>query len=296
MPLNGMLDFEIAASENGASAKQTSSLQDDASVLSSGVESGSSGSEDELSTSPSTLTAHKYRSQLSSLMQQQQLQDNLQQNNKMASKNGLTPSNNNMEGRYMSLPNRAKHEKFLRSFVDEVIQLAVFNGTDRANKVLEWKSPEEMLKLVDLQLKGDPDNDEKLMELMRDTIKYSVKTGHPYFVNQLFSAVDAYALAGQWLTDALNPSVYTYEVAPVLILMEEIVLQEMRSIVGWNEGKGDGIFCPGGSIANGYGICCARYKLMPEIKVRKCLSQHLMHLFATTWITSKTRAKFMHYL
>lgn len=259
MPLNGMLDFEIAASNDGASAKQAS-LQDDASLLSSGVESGSSGSEDELSTSPSQLTAHKYRQLSSSLHQDNSI--------KMANNNKNGLMTNNMEGRYMSLPNRAKHEKFLRNFVDEVIQLAVFNGTDRANKVLEWKSPEEMMKLVDLELKKEPDSDEKLMELMRDTIKYSVKTGHPYFVNQLFSAVDAYALAGQWLTDALNPSVYTYEVAPVLILMEEIVLQEMRSIVGWNEGKGDGIFCPGGSIANGYGICCARYKLMPEIKVR----------------------------
>lgn len=261
MPSNGMLDFEIAASNNGASAK-TTSLQDDSNVLSSGVESGNSGSEDELSTSSSNLIAHKYR-QLS-----------MQDNNKMTSsnnniKNGLVSSGtNNMEGRYMSLPNRAKHEKFLRTFIDEVIELAVFNGTDRANKVLEWKSPEEMLNLMDLQLKSDADSDEKLMELMRDTIKYSVKTGHPYFVNQLFSAVDAYALAGQWLTDALNPSVYTYEVAPVLVLMEEIVLQEMRSIVGWSEGKGDGIFCPGGSIANGYAICCARYKFMPDIKVR----------------------------
>lgn len=264
MPSNGMLDFEIAASNNGASAKTTtSSLQDDSNVLSSGVESGSSGSEDELSTSSSsTLILHKYR----------QLQDSankMTSNNNNNFKNGLTTGATNMEqhGRYMSLPNRAKHEKFLRNFIDEVIQLAVFNGTDRANKVLEWKSPEEMLNLIDLQLKSDPDSDEKLMELMRDTIKYSVKTGHPYFVNQLFSAVDAYALAGQWLTDALNPSVYTYEVAPVLVLMEEIVLQEMRTIVGWSDGKGDGIFCPGGSIANGYAICCARYKFMPEIKV-----------------------------
>lgn len=272
MPSNGMLDFEIAASNNGASAKSTSSsllLQDDSnSVLSSGVESGSSGSEDELSTSSSsTLIAHKYR-------QLQSINATTLQDTKMSSnmKNGLiinNNNNNNMEHeRYMSLPNRAKHEKFLRSFIDEVIQLAVFEGTDRSNKVLEWKSPEEMLHLVDLQLKNEPDSDEKLMELMRDTIKYSVKTGHPYFVNQLFSAVDAYALAGQWLTDALNPSVYTYEVAPVLVLMEEIVLHEMRSVVGWKNGDGDGIFCPGGSIANGYAIACARYNFMPDIKVR----------------------------
>lgn len=97
--------------------------------------------------------------------------------------------------------------------------------------------------------------------------RYSVNTAHPYFVNQLFSSVDPYGLVGQWLTDALNPSVYTFEVAPVFTLMEEEVLREMRAIVGWKDGKGDGIFCPGGSIANGYAISCARFYYHPDIKV-----------------------------
>lgn len=97
--------------------------------------------------------------------------------------------------------------------------------------------------------------------------RYSVNTAHPYFVNQLFSSVDPYGLVGQWLTDALNPSVYTFEVAPVFTLMEEEVLREMRSIVGWTNGEGDGIFCPGGSIANGYAISCARHYFYPETKV-----------------------------
>lgn len=83
--------------------------------------------------------------------------------------------------------------------------------------------------------------------------------------------MDPYGLLGQWLTDALNPSVYTYEVSPVFTLMEEAVLQEMRNIVGFPVDQGDGIFCPGGSLANGYAISCARYHHFPEVKVsRKC--------------------------
>lgn len=46
-----------------------------------------------------------------------------------------------------------------------------------------------------------------------------------------------------------------------------MVLKEMRSIVGWDNGVGDGLFSPGGSIANGYGISCARFKYTPDIKV-----------------------------
>ena len=36
---------------------------------------------------------------------------------------------------------------------------------------------------------------------------------------------------------------YTYEVAPVFTLMEQVVLGEMCRIVGFE--NGDGVFCPG---------------------------------------------------
>lgn len=170
--------------------------------------------------------------------------------------------------RYASLPNREQHQRFLTDFLSEVLNNAVFNATDRSNKVLNWVDPEELKRSIDLSLKAEPDSDEKLLELARATIDHSVKTGHPYFMNQLFSSVDVYGFAGQCLTDALNPSVYTFEVSPVFVLMEEVVLKEMRTIVGFPGGVGDGIFCPGGSMANGYAISCARFKHMPDVKTK----------------------------
>lgn len=120
--------------------------------------------------------------------------------------------------------------------------------------------------MINLNLEKSPTSHEELLNLTRDIIKYSVKTGNPHFVNQLFSSLDPYGLAGQWLTDALNPSVYTYEVSPVFSLMEKEILREMRKIVGWKDGNGDGIFCPGGSMANGYAINLARHYKFPELK------------------------------
>lgn len=96
-------------------------------------------------------------------------------------------------------------------------------------------------------------------------------------------SVDPYGLIGQWLTDALNPSVYTFEVAPVMTIMEETVLTEMRKFLGYPDGKGDGIFCPGGSIANGYAINCARFYAFPEVKVRNIIinMQKVCYLFCS---------------
>lgn len=130
-------------------------------------------------------------------------------------------------------------------------------ATSGEERVVEWVDPCDLRSVVDLSLTAEGVNHEELLTLTRDIIKYSVKTGHPHFVNQLFSSLDPYGLLGQWLTDALNPSVYTYEVSPVFSLMEEDVLREMRAIIGWH--SGEGLFCPGGSMANGYAINLARH-------------------------------------
>ncbi|KAJ3660387.1 hypothetical protein Zmor_004837 [Zophobas morio] len=169
---------------------------------------------------------------------------------------------------FESLPVREHHEDFIRQCVDVLVKEAVFEGTNRNNRVLNWKDPEELKRLMDFGLRRAPESHEQLLKILKDVVGYSVKTGHPYFVNQLFSAVDPYGLVAQWATDALNPSVYTYEVSPVFVLMEEVVLKEMRQIVGFEGGKGDGIFCPGGSLANGYAISCARYRFLPDVKAK----------------------------
>ncbi|KAF7417691.1 hypothetical protein HZH68_000344 [Vespula germanica] len=173
---------------------------------------------------------------------------------------------NQIRGYYESLSNRILHEKFLRDLIDILLDKAVFEGTSRKEKVVEWVEPKKLPFLIDLTLPMNGVSHEELLSLARNIIKYSVKTGHPHFVNQLFSSVDPYGLVGQWLTDALNPSVYTYEVSPVFSLMENEVLKEMREIIGWENGRGDGIFCPGGSLANGYAINLARHYKFPEFK------------------------------
>lgn len=40
---------------------------------------------------------------------------------------------------------------------------------------------------------------------------------------------------------------FTYEIAPVFVLMEQLTLKKMREIIGWPDGEGDGIFSPGQS-------------------------------------------------
>lgn len=88
---------------------------------------------------------------------------------------------------FASLPDRKRHSQFLKEAADLILEKAVFQATKRTNFVVEWRAPEELQKLMDLDLSAERVNHEKLLQFVKDIIHYSVKTGHPFFVNQLFS-------------------------------------------------------------------------------------------------------------
>ena len=91
-----------------------------------------------------------------------------------------------------------------------------------------------------------------------------LSTGHPRFFNQLSTGLDIVSMAGEWLTATANTNMFTYEIAPVFILMEHAVLAKMREIIGFT--NGDSILAPGGSISNMYALMIARHKMYPQHK------------------------------
>ena len=94
----------------------------------------------------------------------------------------------------------------------------------------------------------------------------SLFVGHPHFYNQLFTGADEVGLMASFMTVATNTNMYTFEMAPVFSLMEKEVLCKLRHLVGWEGGRGDGIFSPGGSISNLYSLILARYQKYPQSK------------------------------
>ncbi|XP_072223578.1 cysteine sulfinic acid decarboxylase isoform X1 [Leuresthes tenuis] len=168
---------------------------------------------------------------------------------------------------------------FLNEAFKIIVEEVFCKGTDVKQKVCEWKEPDELAQQLDLQLRDTGEPQGRLLQRVRDVAKYSIKTSHPHFFNQQFGGVDYHSLAGRFLTEALNTNLFTYEVAPVFVLMETEVLRALRQLVGWTEG--DGIFCPGGSTSNMYAMNLARYKLFPQVK-----SQGLRGLPQLTIFTS----------
>ena len=74
-------------------------------------------------------------------------------------------------------------------------------------------------------------------------VNLSFSTGHPRFFNQLSTGLDIVSLAGEYLTATCNTNMFTYEIAPVFILMEHATFSKMREIIGFT--NGDSIMAPG---------------------------------------------------
>lgn len=178
-------------------------------------------------------------------------------------------------------------EEATRGFFQELVNLLlgyVCRSHQRSSKVLDFHHPHQLkegLEGFSLELPDQPEDLEQLLVDCRDTLKYGVKTGHPRFFNQLSSGLDVIGLAGEWLTSTANTNMFTYEVSPVFLLMEEVLLRKMQKIVGWSDDEGDGIFCPGGSISNLYSVLLARYYFYPEVKTKGMTALPRLTLFTS---------------
>ena len=73
---------------------------------------------------------------------------------------------------------------------------------------------------------------------------------------------------------------YTYEVAPVFTLMEQVVLGEMCRIVGFE--NGDGVFCPGEATDTSPLVFLPTKGVLP--KFAKSLKHVLFSIFFTIFL------------
>merc|ERR1719347_1509428 len=153
--------------------------------------------------------------------------------------------------------------KFLYAVVEILLDF-INQSNDRDSVVLDFHHPSQITKAMDFSLPDHPLPLEQLVADCRAALRYQVKTGHPHFFNQLSQGLDIVSMAGEWLAATANANMFTYEIAPVFIMMEHTVLLKMREVIGWEEG--DSILAPGGSISNMYAVIIARHKQFPEHK------------------------------
>jgi len=161
----------------------------------------------------------------------------------------------------------ARAGKLLAEYIRECF------GAPEKLKVVEFASPDEIkaafaksgveLSLID-SVSGH--GEEHLLEACRLTLKYSMRSNHELYFNQLYGRIDPVSLVGDWLVAAAHQNVHTFEAAPVMIVVEtEMVAKLAHLWLGAQEQlTHDGLFCPGGSICNLYSMLLAKHRARPD--------------------------------
>lgn len=129
--------------------------------------------------------------------------------------------------------------------------------------VIQYRKATELLEILNLEIPTQKQDEEVVFETVKNYLKYSQRTGHPQFNNQLFAGFNVPAFIGEMISHLSNTSMATYEISPVATLMERELVIKMNKLTGFN--TDEGIMCTGGSNANMLAIHCARSKDDPSV-------------------------------
>jgi len=173
-----------------------------------------------------------------------------------------------------------------RQFIDNVsaklIERVTTQPTGGEDKVGTHLTPPELREVFDFSIPTGGGEKLANLEVAIDNIlEHAVRTDHPMFFNQLYAATNPVGVVGDWLTAVINCTMYTFEIAGPFMLMEETVMQQMRSTIGYPGGNGDGIMCPGGSACNQQAVALARYVKFPETKTKGLFGMKRLGIFTS---------------
>ena len=132
---------------------------------------------------------------------------------------------------------------------------------EQREPVAPFRSPEEMARHIDFALGERGMGQEDVLALLERVVMATPRTGSRVFFNQLFAGRDGVASGAEMLTVLLNSSMYTYKVAGPQVMIEAAVARHMAKKVGYPQGEG--VFVPGGSMANLAAMIMARNAAEP---------------------------------
>ncbi|MCG8569072.1 MAG: pyridoxal-dependent decarboxylase [Spirochaetes bacterium] len=154
----------------------------------------------------------------------------------------------------------------LHHIIERIRHLIIeYLAEESAGSVVEYHSPQDLERLYPITLDAEGCTEEEFLIAVEDYLKYSVRTGHNMFFNQLFGGFELPAFIGEIITALTNTSMYTYEVSPLATLMEKELILQMNQLIGFQDGGG--IFCSGGSNGNLLGLMCARNKYFKDCQM-----------------------------
>jgi len=119
-------------------------------------------------------------------------------------------------------------------FLHQIVDLSLdwmSKNRDVDEPIVRFRTPKELEGLIDTSITDKGTGMSGILNDLKETMKYSVRTGHVRFFNQLWAGTDIPAVMGEWLTSVMNGSMYTYEVSPVFSLLEINLVEKLHSLI-----------------------------------------------------------------
>ncbi|KAL9553697.1 hypothetical protein MBANPS3_003174 [Mucor bainieri] len=151
------------------------------------------------------------------------------------------------------------------TLMQEMVVQYVRQGQDETQPVVSFQDPEQLYKAMDFSLPTQGAGIDGTFELIKSTLKYSVNSWNPRFMDKLYAGTNPIGVISELLLAVLNSNVHVYHVSPVFTLMEIEVTRAVGRLLNMGENSG-GLLCPGGSASNLLALVTARNKLFPMIK------------------------------
>ncbi|KAL3475036.1 hypothetical protein BJX99DRAFT_247813 [Aspergillus californicus] len=148
------------------------------------------------------------------------------------------------------------------------------NGISKSNgdhtivgtSLVDYKKPEELQSILQLDLPQQGTGQDGLIEVLRKVLQYSVNTWHQGFLDKLYASTNAPGVASELILAALNTNVHVYQVSPALSVIEKYTGQQLAGLFGFDGPRAGGISVQGGSASNTTSIVIARNNLYPTTK------------------------------
>lgn len=111
---------------------------------------------------------------------------------------------------------------------------------------------------------------ERWLELVDFVTQHSTQSIQSGFLNQLYGGFQPAGIAGDWLATILNMSMATLEISPVATVVEALLFERARKLVGYpatqEPALAGGTLVPGGSNGNMTALLIARNARYPATK------------------------------
>ena len=134
-------------------------------------------------------------------------------------------------------------------------------------KVIEYLSPKDLQKVIDFSVGEKCSSLKIIIDLIKQVLRYSVRTTHPRFFKMLYTGTDPIGWVSELITAVTNTNCHIYTAAPCFAIMEKVLIQSLGTLLGFDPKTVDGIFCPGGTASNITGFMVAKNIMFPHVKL-----------------------------